>query len=650
VSAQEIPQNPIWNASGDDSGNCLPVGTRLADFEITGIVGEGGFGIVYMAFDHALQRTVAIKEYMPGSLAGRGSDHSVVIRSPNNQETFQAGLKSFINEARLLAQFDHPALIKVYQFWEQNKTAYMAMRYYEGQTLKSIIKNHPEMVTEAWLKAMLGPILEALESLYQVQVLHRDISPDNIMIQKKGGAVLLDFGAARQIIGDLTQALTVILKPGYAPIEQYADDTSMKQGPWTDIYALSAVIYSAVVKKTPPTSIARIIRDPIEQLRNGSYATFSQEFLSAVDKGLSVKSEDRPQTIEEFRNLLGIDTFTINRTDIGTISMIAPLQTAAAQTAIQSGQNQAVPANPTVTLAIPALQQANNVKQAPVHTPPVQQTPQMQQAQPEPAKTGKRASDRQTVTGKSGSPKTIWIIVAVAATLAVGGIGLAGYQLYSKVISPTIKPKVPTPPVQPPVSAEASTWEAIKNSNNSNDFAKFLEAYPESRHFDVAQARMAELKEAATKAAAAEQAKNAEEQAKQAAAEQAKAAETMGFVKLNIRPKGNIEVDGVAQGATPPLKQLPLAEGKHQIKVTSDKYPDYVVEVDVVRQKTVNVSHNFAPRAQSQSTPAHDDFDERIRPGQRKQDMDLRNFGNRVVPDRDMQIDGLRKNVDELSR
>ncbi|SFH71670.1 Serine/threonine protein kinase [Collimonas sp. OK307] len=287
--------------------NCLPKGTRLADFEIIGVIGEGGFGIVYFAFDRSLRRMVAIKEYMPGAFAGRGPDKKVVVRAQRHRETFAIGLKSFIKEARLLAQFDHPALIKVYRFWEQNNTAYMAMRYYEGRTLKSVVQNSPAQVTEAWLKSMLKPMLEALDAMYRVQILHRDISPDNIMIQKNGEAVLLDFGAARQIIGDMTHSLTVILKPGYAPIEQYADDAMMKQGPWTDIYSLSAVIYFAIVKTAPPTSVARMIKDPITPLQDGQHSGFSKEFLAAIDKGLAVKPEDRPQSIEEFRKLLDLE-------------------------------------------------------------------------------------------------------------------------------------------------------------------------------------------------------------------------------------------------------------------------------------------------------------------------------------------------------
>ena len=292
---------------GDDdyfSENCLPVGTRLAEFEITGVIGEGGFGIVYMTFDHSLRRPVAVKEYMPSSIALRGADQAVIVRAKRHQPTFDTGLRSFINEARLLAQFDHPALIKVHRFWEQNQTAYMAMRYYEGSTLKEIVQRDPGCVDEAWLRPMLESILGALDTLYAEKILHRDISPDNVLIQESGEAVLLDFGSARQVISDLSQSLTVILKPGYAPIEQYADDNTMMQGPWTDLYSLSAVMYLAITKQPPPTSVARMVNDTIQTLADGDHPGFSRPFLAAIDQGLLIRPEQRPQTIDAFRQLL----------------------------------------------------------------------------------------------------------------------------------------------------------------------------------------------------------------------------------------------------------------------------------------------------------------------------------------------------------
>jgi serine/threonine protein kinase len=288
------------------SSNALPMGTRIHEFEITQVIGEGGFSVVYLAFDHTLHRSIALKEYIPSALASRRGDATVAVRSAQHQQTFEAGLRSFINEARLLAQFDHPALVKVYRFWEANGTAYMAMPYYGGRTLKQILRENPAQASEAWLKRLLVPLLDALELLHGHRCYHRDIAPDNIQVLESDSPVLLDFGAARRTIGDMTQAFTVILKPGYAPIEQYADEADLKQGPWTDVYALSAVLYGAVVGKPPPTAVARVIKDPLERLTTRALPGYSQGFLAGIDRGLGVRPEERPQSIADWRESLGV--------------------------------------------------------------------------------------------------------------------------------------------------------------------------------------------------------------------------------------------------------------------------------------------------------------------------------------------------------
>src|SRR5678809_840172 len=190
------------HATGSDH-DALPPGTRFGEFEILRVLGVGGFGIVYLAQDHSLEREVALKEYMPASLAARGAGPQITVRSSSFAETYAIGLRSFINEARLLARFDHPSLVKVYRFWEDNATAYMVMPFLQGTT-------------------------------------PRDSPP-----------VLLDFGAARRVISDRTQSLTAILKPSYAPIEQYAEMTQLRQGPWTDLYALGAVIHYCLLYTSP---------------------------------------------------------------------------------------------------------------------------------------------------------------------------------------------------------------------------------------------------------------------------------------------------------------------------------------------------------------------------------------------------------------
>ncbi|HET9643508.1 MAG TPA: serine/threonine-protein kinase, partial [Burkholderiaceae bacterium] len=206
VRASTPPAEPEHDGSG------LPVGTRLGEFEITRVLGEGGFGIVYLALDHSLDRRVALKEYMPTALAARTAGAQVSVKSARHRETFEAGMKSFINEAKLLAQFDHPSLVKVYRFWEANGTAYMVMPFYEGMTLKERLRQLNGPPDEAWLMSLLAPLTEALAVIHAEHCYHRDIAPDNILLLPDGRPLLLDFGAARRVIGDMSKALTVILK------------------------------------------------------------------------------------------------------------------------------------------------------------------------------------------------------------------------------------------------------------------------------------------------------------------------------------------------------------------------------------------------------------------------------------------------------
>src|SRR5262249_42441938 len=161
---------------------------------------------VYLAFDHSLHRHVALKEFLPNAYAYREDSQTIRPRSEQYRATFEAGLKSFVQEARLLAQFEHPALVRVHRFWEANGTAYMAMGYYDGVTLRELLKATPSFVNEASLKTLVVPLLDAVELLHRRECFHRDIAPDNIIVQPSGAPVLLDFGAARRVIGDMTHA------------------------------------------------------------------------------------------------------------------------------------------------------------------------------------------------------------------------------------------------------------------------------------------------------------------------------------------------------------------------------------------------------------------------------------------------------------
>jgi len=297
-----MPENDNNNAIP----NALPVGYRFNEFEIKEVIGGGGFGIVYRAWDHQLERTVAIKEYMPSSLAVRGEDNRLVLRGERFRKTFQAGLNSFIQEARMLARFSHTGLLHVLRFWVQNDTAYMCTQFYDGTTLKKLQLRQPQLINEAWILKMLPPLFGAMRTIHQAGYLHRDISLDNIQIQENMLPVLLDFGSARKEIGNLSDAMEIMLKPGFAPIEQYSEDSDAEQGPWTDIYALGAVLHTLIVGFPPPVSVVRSLDDSYQPLELRRPAGYSLSLLRAIDHALALKPEARPQTIDELAALVAL--------------------------------------------------------------------------------------------------------------------------------------------------------------------------------------------------------------------------------------------------------------------------------------------------------------------------------------------------------
>jgi non-specific serine/threonine protein kinase len=228
----------------------------------------------------------------------------VSLRSQSDAETFALGLKSFVNEAKLLARFDHPSLLKVLRFWEANGTAYMAMPVMRGRTLKDVRADMHAAPDETWLRAMLIPLLGAIETLHGQGVYHRDIAPDNIQIEPDGHPVLLDFGAARRVISDKSQTLTAILKPAYAPIEQYGEAGSVKQGPWTDLYALGATLHYLLLGRPPAPATARAVHDDVSALSVESCPGSCEDFLRTIDWMLAPRPHDRPQSVAQLREVL----------------------------------------------------------------------------------------------------------------------------------------------------------------------------------------------------------------------------------------------------------------------------------------------------------------------------------------------------------
>ncbi len=296
--------------NSNDFPDALPPEYRLHWYVLEGVLGQGGFGITYVGRDTNLATTVAIKEYLPVEVATRRPDASVRSRTEDQAERYSGGLERFIREARTLARFDHPNIVRVHSVFELNGTAYMVMRFEEGETLAALLERRHSL-PEPELKRILLPVLDGLELVHGAGFIHRDIKPDNILIRVDGSPVLLDFGSARYALGQ-SRTVTILVAPGYAPIEQYYD-SGESQGPWTDIYGLGATCYRAITGHAPMDAIARSkgkLGSTQEMLLPAAVAgagRYSERFLAAVDRALEFSEKDRPQSVAQWRALLAED-------------------------------------------------------------------------------------------------------------------------------------------------------------------------------------------------------------------------------------------------------------------------------------------------------------------------------------------------------
>lgn len=673
----------------------LATGHRLDEFELLEVIGEGGFGIVYRAYDHSLQREVAIKEYMPSMLARRVGDDSVHVRSDRLTATFQAGLRSFINEARTLAQFSHPALVRVHRFWEANSTAYMAIQLYRGRTLRRLAEEEPSRITEAWLLGMLGPLLGALETLHRSQCFHRDIAPDNIFIQQDDLPVLLDFGAARKSIADLVDEVAVMVKSGYSPIEQYADDNTLLQGAWTDLYALGAVLYRAVTGNPPPSAVVRSVQDAYVPLSSLGRGDLSPAFCAAVDHTLAVHSKDRTQTVAAFAAELGLaklgDTYVSGLATAPTV--IVPPPAKAAPAVVPQPQGAAPAPAPAVAKETAALAGTARAEAAPAEparprppqpeaapprvpaTPPPKPAPPREAAAP--ARAAPAARPPSSPARKSSGPPWKLVGVLVIALVAVGGwIGLhlsSGRQDTSTAMVPVPPPSGPMsaaapPPAVPPgegapgsnvaaapaaapppvpaasapagsltpldnvpviapvppapptaavpptattpatpatppepalATSEVEDWNLAQAENTREGYEAYLRRYRRGLHAREARNAIAELNRLSptVPAAPGTTPTNAVPTVVAGGATppaQPAAPPGNGRVVLNIRPWGQVFVDGADRGVSPPLKSLSLRPGIYNIEVRNGDLDVYRQRVTVQDSRSAPVvSHEF---------------------------------------------------------
>lgn len=318
----------------------LPAGYRINEYEIEKPLGGGGFGITYLARDSNLNLPVAIKEYFPNDLATRGPNHTVVVRQTASEQsdTYTWGLERFLDEARALATFRHPNIVRVLRYFRDNGTAYIVMEYESGLPLKRWVPQNAPLTQQSVLQ-IVYPLLDGLEQVHKSGFLHRDIKPDNIYVRADGSPVLLDFGSARRV--STNKELTNIVSPGFAPFEQYHSHGN--QGPWTDIYSIGAVMYWMVTGKKPMESASRVKTDsmmPVSSLAES--AVFGGPLLEAIEWAMKSDEAKRPQSVAEFRTAIfgGAERMPGD----ATRSVLAPSDRTAIATA---GHAPSVPGSPT---------------------------------------------------------------------------------------------------------------------------------------------------------------------------------------------------------------------------------------------------------------------------------------------------------------
>ena len=300
------------SAATEAGRGALPPGVRLDEYELRAVLDEGRRSIRYVATDHALQRDVVVREYLPAGLACRGATTEVRPIGDDRAEAFAQGLRGFVDEARLLARLEDPALPRVYRAWEANGTAYMAMTHVEGIGLdlaRAAMARPPE---EAWLHGLLMPLLDALEQLHAAGRYDWDISPESILLLPDGRPMLYGCDAGPPPGADPERTVPMSPAPAYAPIERHAEMTQLQQGPWTSLYSIAAVAYYCIGGRPPLAATVRAVDDPLEPLfavvdrlgRQFPDVTYSVALVSTIERALRVRPQERPQSVAEFRQAL----------------------------------------------------------------------------------------------------------------------------------------------------------------------------------------------------------------------------------------------------------------------------------------------------------------------------------------------------------
>lgn len=393
-------------------------------YKIGRVLGEGGFGITYIGIDTVLNLKVAIKEFYMSGYVNRNHDASpnVFATLGTHRDTFEKNREKFLNEARVLAQFYGEAgIVGVRDFCEENGTAYIIMDFLNGVDLKTYLDQKGRLAPEEAVK-LLMPVMTSLQHVHAEGIIHRDISPDNIMVMEDGSTKLLDFGAAREISQTDIKSLSVILKPGYAPEEQYR--SKGRQGPWTDVYALAATLYKCIVGATPDDAMERMYRDRLPSPAAAD-AACPIAISNVIIKGLAVRQADRYQDVASFLADLKTAMEDPDNAELAPDTReIAPAQERGV-----IADDQTVLADTTTIYTPNAAKEHKAPKPAAQPSAPAAKT-KLKTAKPEPAESAEKPAAKKKPEGKPVSKKPankngIIIIAAVAAAVIIAAVAIA---------------------------------------------------------------------------------------------------------------------------------------------------------------------------------------------------------------------------------